>query len=78
MAPHIGKIKGLEAAERRVAKQQLMGKGGKLGAGPGSRVGKSMRQVVLEVRESWICAINKSTHVAEMWLVSHQRLPKED
>ena len=46
---HIGRIKALEAAEKRVAKQKLIGKGGKLGAGPGSRAGKSMREVLLEV-----------------------------
>lgn len=47
---HIGKIKGLEAAEKRAAKQKSMGRGGVLGGGGVSRVGKSMREVLLEVR----------------------------
>jgi len=51
---HIGRIKALEAAEKRVAKQRLIGKGGKLGAGPGSRAGKSMREVLLEVSIFWL------------------------
>lgn len=33
-----------------MAKQILIGKGGKLGQGPGSRQGRSMREVLLEVR----------------------------
>jgi hypothetical protein len=51
---HIGRIKALEAAEQRVAKQKLIGKGGKLGAGPGSRAGRSMREVLLEVSILWL------------------------
>jgi hypothetical protein len=44
---HIGKIKGLEAAELRRQKQALMGRGGKLGGRP--IAGKSPREMAAEV-----------------------------
>lgn len=49
---HIGRIKGLEAAERRAAKSALMGKGGRLGgASPITSGGvvKSPREMAVEV-----------------------------
>jgi hypothetical protein len=48
---HIGRIKGLEAAERRAQKSSLMGKGGRLGgSGPVGGVVKSPREMAVEVR----------------------------
>jgi hypothetical protein len=47
---HIGRIKGLEAAERRRAKSTLMGRGGRLGGTPTRGVVKSPREMAVEVR----------------------------
>ncbi|GHJ84331.1 hypothetical protein NliqN6_0733 [Naganishia liquefaciens] len=48
---HIGRIKGLEAAERRRAKSTLMGRGGRLGGTPTRGVVKSPREMAVEAAE---------------------------
>lgn len=47
---HIGRIKGLEAAEKRAQKQKLMGPGGKLGGAKAVRPNKTPRELAAEVR----------------------------
>jgi hypothetical protein len=47
---HIGRIKALEAAEKRRTKLLLMSGGGKLGGGSIATKGMTMREVLAEVR----------------------------
>lgn len=67
---HIGRIKGLEAAERRAAKSTLMGKGGRLGgAVPKGSISKSPRQMAVEVR-TILCSSSRARSMLRVGSVS--------
>lgn len=59
LPPHLAKQKALAAAEERAKKARLMGPGGKLGGT--KAMGKSMRELAMEVGRSLFSLIHRGT-----------------
>ncbi|KAJ9105498.1 hypothetical protein QFC21_001869 [Naganishia friedmannii] len=79
---HIGRIKALEAAEKRRVKSTLMGKGGRLGGATGGVARKSPREMAVEaaerrLRDEKSCSHDSPSAVAEAAKAAAQSMGRD-